>query len=88
MRRQGLYLLPQEVDRIKFLLGATDLSIQDIAIRMDCTKSTIVKLNRKLQIREYRGRRSSWIFPMLAGLKANISRDEDTRIPLRNYAEG
>ena len=73
MRRQGLYLVPQEVDRIKFLLDATDLSIQDIAIRMDCAKTTIVKLNRKFQIREYRGRRSSWTFPAAGGTQRRYS---------------
>jgi hypothetical protein len=59
-RSQGLQLLPQEVDRIKFLLGYTDITLQDIAIRMDCSKSSIIAINRKFQIRQYRGRRSSW----------------------------
>jgi hypothetical protein len=32
-RAQGLQLLPQEVERIKLLLGYTALALQDIAIR-------------------------------------------------------
>jgi hypothetical protein len=86
IRRQGIYLLPQEVERIKFLLGSTDLAIQDIAVRMDCAKTTIVKLNRKFRIREYRGRRSFWNLPAGGVTQGQIRYDEETRIPLGNYA--
>src|SRR5215470_11370792 len=60
-RSQGKYFSVQEVNRIKYLLSSTDLSLQDIATRMDCAKSSIVTINQNFQIREYRGRRSSWV---------------------------
>jgi len=60
-RSQGRYFSDQEINRIKHLLSSTDLSLQDIAIRMDCAKSSIVTINQNFQIREYRGRRRSWI---------------------------
>ena len=60
-RSQGRYFSDQEINRIKHLLSSTDLSLQDIAVRMDCAKSSIVTINQNFQIREYRGRRRSWI---------------------------
>jgi len=60
-RSQGRYFSPKDIDTIKFLLSSTDLSLQDIAIRMDCAKSSIVTINQTFQIREYGGRRRYWV---------------------------
>ena len=62
-RSQGRYFSEQEINRVKQLLSSTDLSLQDIAIRMDCAKSSIVTINQNFQIREYGGRRRSWVCP-------------------------
>jgi hypothetical protein len=63
-RSQGRYFSPKEINTIKFLLSSTDLSLQDIAVRMDCAKSSIVTINQNFQIREYRGRRRYWVCAM------------------------
>ncbi|HYR83103.1 MAG TPA: hypothetical protein VE422_03385 [Terriglobia bacterium] len=60
-RSQGRYFSSKEIDTIKNLLSSTDMSLQDIAVRMDCAKSSIVTINRNYQIREYRGHRRQWV---------------------------
>ena len=60
-RAQGRYFSEKEIDRIRYLLSSTEMSLQDIATRMDCAKSSIVTINQNFQIREYRGRRSYWV---------------------------
>ena len=60
-RSQGRPFATEEIDKIKYLLSSTDLSLQDIAIRMDCAKSSIVTINQTFGIREYRGRRRYWV---------------------------
>jgi len=59
-RAQGRSFTTQEVERIKHLLSSTELTLQEIAIRMDCAKSSIVAINQTFHIREYRGRRRYW----------------------------
>ena len=59
-RSQGRYFSAAEIERIKSLLASTDLTLQEIAIRMRCAKSSIVSINQHFQIRDYRGRRSDW----------------------------
>jgi hypothetical protein len=60
-RSQGRPFSGEEIDRIKILLNSTDLTLEEIATRMDCAKSSVVAINRNFQIRHYLGRRSSWI---------------------------
>ena len=61
MARESLrFLSEDEINRIRQLLAATEVSYQDIADRMDCAKSTIVAINRRYSIRSYGGRRSHW----------------------------
>ena len=60
-RSQGRYFLQEEINRITSLLRSTDMTLQEIATRMDCAKSSIVSINRMFQIREYRGRRNYWV---------------------------
>ena len=59
-RAQGRFFSSREIERIKYLLGTTELTLQEIATRMDCAKSSIVAINQNFQIREYRGRRRTW----------------------------
>ena len=63
-RSQGRPFSPEEIARIKFLLGSTELTLEEIAIRMECAKSSVVAINQNFQIRQYRGRRRSWICSM------------------------
>jgi hypothetical protein len=62
-RAQGRSFSIQEIDRIKKLLGSTEVTLQEIAIRMDCAKSSIVSINQTFRIREYHGRRRHWTSP-------------------------
>ena len=54
------FLSEYEINRIQQLLAETELSFQNIAERMDCAKSTVIAINRKYNIRAYRGRRTHW----------------------------
>jgi hypothetical protein len=59
-RSQGRPFSTHEIDRIKTLLRSTELTLEEIATRMDCAKSSIVIINQTHHIREYRGRRRNW----------------------------
>jgi hypothetical protein len=60
-RSQGRYFSQDEINRIKHLLTSTDMTLQEIATRMGCAKSSVVSINQSFQIRDYRGRRSYWV---------------------------
>jgi DNA-binding MurR/RpiR family transcriptional regulator len=60
MRTQGRFFTDYELDRIAKLLATTDMSISEIAQRMNCSRAAIGSINRKLNIRDYAGCRSSW----------------------------
>ena len=49
-----------EIRRIVSLLSSTDTAIPDIAVRMGCSRSAVIAINRKFRVREYAGRRSTW----------------------------
>ena len=58
--RQGRHLTDHEVRKIAQLLSSTDTNLREIATRMNCSHSAVVAINRRLNIREYAGRKSSW----------------------------
>jgi hypothetical protein len=60
MRGKGRSFLDCEISRIVRLLTSTDMSIPDIAKRMRCSVSAINSVNRKMNVRQYGGRRTSW----------------------------
>jgi hypothetical protein len=60
MANQGRSLTDYQTTRITTLLVSTDMSINDIAQRMGCSRSAIVAVNRKYGIRDYSGQRSRW----------------------------
>ncbi len=60
MARQGCGLQDAEVRKIVSLLASTEMMIPDIAERMGCSRSAIISINRKFQVRIYAGRRSAW----------------------------
>ena len=47
-----------EVLKVIYLLSSTDMTAGAIAMRMSCSKSTILSINRKFQVRQYNGLRS------------------------------
>ncbi len=60
MARQGYVINEQEVRKIVALLSSTDMTIPEIAKRMGCSRSSVVSINRKFQVRDYAGLRSDW----------------------------
>jgi hypothetical protein len=79
MARQGCSLQDSEIRRIVQLLASTDISLMDIAHRTGRSHAAVAAVNRRFQIREYRGRRSSWA--VNRGLEAIASSSEPIRIP-------
>ena len=61
MAGQGTAMAQSQIQTVVSLLTSTDMTIAEIAQRMSCSRSTIVAVNRKFQIRHYKGRRSSWV---------------------------
>ena len=57
---QGRAANGKMVRRICSLLERTDMTIADIAARMGCSRSCVASINRRFQVRDYRGNRSRW----------------------------
>jgi hypothetical protein len=68
MAVQGRYFSKDEIHRIIHLLASTDMTVPEIAERMACSRSAIVSINRKFQVRLYSGQRSSWQVRRIASL--------------------
>jgi hypothetical protein len=60
IRSQGRYFSDDELKRIIMLLRESEMSLPEIADRMNCSRSAVAAINRKFQIRLYGGRRSQW----------------------------
>ena len=61
MAGQG-HSMPQEsVQRIVHLLSSTEMSVAEIAERMACSRSVVIAINRRFQVREYSGLRTRWL---------------------------
>jgi hypothetical protein len=61
MARQGQHLQEWEIRRIVSLLASTDMTIHNIAQRTGRSHAAIAAVNRRFQVRNYGGRRSSWV---------------------------
>jgi hypothetical protein len=59
-RSKGKYFGNDEVEKILLLLRRTDMTLMEIAMRMQCSHSAIAGINRKHGVRHYGGRRSQW----------------------------
>jgi len=60
MARQGCALKESEIRRIVNLLATTDMSLIEIAQRAGCSRGAIASINRRFQVRQYAGHRTSW----------------------------
>jgi AraC-like DNA-binding protein len=60
MAKQGCALQQIEIQRIVRLLAGTEMTIREIAERTGCSRGAIVSINRRYQVREYAGHRSTW----------------------------
>ena len=58
---RGNAMQEYEIRNVISLLATTDMTIPEIAQRMGCSRKTIVGVNRRFQVRQYNGRRSSWV---------------------------
>jgi hypothetical protein len=61
MAGQGNPMHEGQIRTVISLLASTDMSIPEIAQRMGCSRSAIAAVNRKFQVRQYHGRRSTWV---------------------------
>jgi hypothetical protein len=59
-QRQGRRFSDKQTETIRILLATTDMTISDIARRMGCSSGAIASINRKVKIRQYDKKRSSW----------------------------
>ena len=60
MAVSGKWLSGDEIGRILSLLSSTEMTASQIAVRMGCSRSTVLTINRKYQVRLYNGRRAIW----------------------------
>jgi hypothetical protein len=67
---QGRRVSEAEIARIRHLLLKTEMSIPEIAARLRYSKSLIVSINRRFNIREYKGRRTCWQMGSSTGTEA------------------
>ena len=58
-KRQGQRLSDQKIAKIQRLLSDTDMTINEIAERIDHSKAVVLRINEKFGIRKYAGR-SHW----------------------------
>lgn len=63
MGHKGNVFSKIEIRRIVDLLLLTDMSIGEIAERMNCSCSAVAAINSKYSVRDYCGRRSVWTMP-------------------------
>ena len=57
---QGRRITLEQSNRVRFLLAETELTTYQIAVRMGTSKSTIIAINRRYNIRRYNGKRTRW----------------------------
>jgi len=60
MANQGRSFTEHQLVKILRLLSTTDMTINQIAERMGCSRSAVVGINRRHGIREYSGQRNRW----------------------------
>ena len=60
MARQGQYFSEDETRKVIGLLESTDMTIAEIAARMNCSRGTITSVNRRYRVRDYAGRKTRW----------------------------
>jgi hypothetical protein len=60
MASQGRYFSEEQIRRIVSLLSETEMTIAEIAARMQCSRSAVTTINRKRKVRIYNGLKSTW----------------------------
>lgn len=60
MSVQGRSFSDETVRRIVWLLSSTEMTIDEISERMECSRSSINTINTRFHVRDYGGFRSRW----------------------------
>jgi DNA-binding MurR/RpiR family transcriptional regulator len=60
MAGRGRHLSDDSIRQVVRLLASTEMTASDIAERMGYSKSTVITINRKFQVRQYDGLRTRW----------------------------
>ena len=61
MAGQRNRMAQESIQRIIHLLASTEMTVAEVADRMTCSKSVVIAINRKFQVREYSGLRTRWL---------------------------
>ena len=61
MAGQGRYMPSESIRQVVHLLSSTEMTVKEIAERMSCSSSVVHSINRKFQVRAYKGRKSRWV---------------------------
>ena len=61
MAGQGRHITSESIQRVIHFLAATDMTVSEIAERMAISRSTVVAINRRFQVRKYNGLRTRWL---------------------------
>jgi hypothetical protein len=64
MAGQGSYVSSEIIQRVIHLLASTEMTVSEIAERMSMSKSTVLAINRRSQVRQYGGRRTQWLLDL------------------------
>jgi hypothetical protein len=70
---QGKHFSDSVLNQIIHLLSSSELTISEIAARMACSRSAVASVNRRFQVRDYHGLRSSWKSETVSATPAEIS---------------
>ena len=60
MAGQGHYIPGETIQHVIHLLDSTEMTVGEIAERMLISKSTVIAINRRFDVREYDGLRTRW----------------------------
>jgi len=60
MAGQGRHISGETIRQMIYLLSSTEMTVSEIAERTGYSKSTVLTINRKFQVRKYKGLRTSW----------------------------
>jgi hypothetical protein len=60
MAVQGRAFNEHELERILRLLATTEMTIAEIAARMQCSRSAVISINRRWKVRAYNGHKANW----------------------------
>jgi hypothetical protein len=59
MAGQGHVMPVETIRQVIQLLSSTEMTVSEIAAQMSCSKSTIISINRRFQVRPYNRQRIS-----------------------------